>query len=146
MQHLNTHKHIIPILYTLIWGVGLYSCSWDWELLPTLTTYSNTVQGITVIYLIFMAECIVALWDVAYCHKRATFNVHIIYWLILFVLNVLITLILTILFFRCSEFSYPIGFLICISMTLLKYLNVYFTNNTDKYLHPIIINTYSSTF
>lgn len=142
----DIHKHTVPFLYTLLWGTGLYSCSWNWNFFPVPAPYNSIVQGILTIYLIFMAECIVSLWDVAFCHKRETFNVHIIYWLIYFLIDVLTTLILTILFINYSMLHQPLGFFVCVSMVFLKYLNAHFTNNTDKYLHPININTYSSTF
>lgn len=146
MRKVNIHKHVIPFLYTLLWGVGLYSCSWDWGNCQIHTVDGSVIQGISVIYLIFMAECVVNLWDIAYCHSKETFNANILYWLMGFISDVLATLILTLLFFKCSEHTFLVGCLIGFSMVVLKYINVHLTNNVDRYMRPIYIKTFVSTF
>lgn len=146
MRNIDVHKHIVPVLYTLLWGVGIYSCSWDWKLFPDFVTYSNAVQGITVIYLIFMAESIVGLLDMAYCHKKEVFNVHIIYWLMMFVSDVFVTLLLTVILLKGDGTSCMTGLFICLSMMFLKYININIANNIDWYLSPLCIKTYVSTF
>lgn len=146
MSHIDTHKHLVPLFQTLLWGVGIYSCSWDWCLLSVTAEFGSTLQGMAVVYLIFMGECVVSLWDVAYCYKSETFNVHILYWLMCFVLNVLLTLLLCILFFKFEEYHCLTGTFTCLSMASLKFLCAYFVNNTGRYLRQIHIKTYVSTF
>lgn len=27
---INAHQHLVPIFHTVLWGMSIYACSWDW--------------------------------------------------------------------------------------------------------------------
>lgn len=143
---MDIHKQLVPILYTLLWGISIYACTWDWGLSKLDLPIDNKwVEGACAIYIAFMIECIINLFDFAYMHKTKLFNINFIYWIIKFVGNVIITLILAILFLKFKDISNIIGFIMILSMCWLKYINVSFANNNEDYMEPIRLNTYIST-
>lgn len=142
---INAHQHLVPIFHTVLWGMSIYACSWDWGLSSLNISNPKLVEGVCAIYIAFMIECIINLFDFAFVYKERQFNVKIIYWLMKFVGNVILTLIFTILFFKFKDVPNIIGYIIVILMCWLKYINVSFANRIDDYMKRIELKTFSST-
>ncbi len=143
---MDIHKRLVPILYTLLWGTSIYACTWDWGAsFQDLPIDAKLIEGAFSIYIAFMIECIINLFDFAHEHKTEQFNINFIYWLIKFAGSIIVTIILTILLFKYKDYANYIGFFIILSMCWLKYINVFFTNNVKDYMIPLRLNTYVST-
>lgn len=143
---MDIHKRLVPILYTLLWGTSIYACTWDWAVsFQNIPIDSKLIEGAFSIYIAFMVECIINLFDFAYTHKTDQFNVKFVYWLIKFAGSVVVTIILTILLFKYKELADCVVSLMILSMCWLKYINVSFSNNIEDYMTPINLRTHTST-
>lgn len=141
----NVHRVLVPILQTLLWSVGLYSCTWNWNIQLNSNLNSIVFQGVCIVYLIFMIECIISLLDISCVHKYEGFNVKLLYWLMLFIGNVVMTLFLGLLLFIYADNTVIIGKSIIGMMCILKLINAWLNNNVQYFIEPIRVQTYSST-
>lgn len=144
------HRIYIPLLYTLIWGLGILVCFSDLQFFPNaLLIAPQTLTGICTIYMLFMFECIINLADIAYTKRQEQFNVNFVWWMCGFVLNVFMTLLLCVIFLNSETETFTFGTyleigIIMLLMGGLKFMNVYVTNNIDEFMRPLKFNTYIS--
>lgn len=142
------HKYVIPILYTLLWALGIYSATWDWGISALHLPFNpKLVEGAFIVYLTFMVECVISLIDVVAVNKTKQFNIKLIYWLIFFISNVTLTIITSFVLFRYKgEYTCVLAFGVLFFMCSLKYMHLSLTNNIDTYMEPVQFHTYISTF
>lgn len=144
VMKIDTHKYLIPICHTVLWGLSIYVCSLDWGLSSLNIPNTKLVEGACVIYITFMIECVINLLDFSFVYRERQFSAKIIQLLMKFVGNVVLTLIFVLLFLKFKDVL--IGYIIVLLMCWLKYINVSFANRIDKYMKRIEVNVYSSTF
>ena len=140
------HRVCIPILYTLLWGISSLCCAFEVKIVSvTFPISAQVVTGITMVYLSFLVECIINLFDIANVHCDESFNIRIIYWTLLFVCDVVLTIVTSICFFVLEKPTAYLGILVVL-MCFLKFINASMSNNIDKYMRPIKFKTHISTF
>lgn len=143
------HKYVVPVLYTLLWGIGVLLCgkeiASDNATLKTLT-YGNFFVSVFYIYVIFLLECFVAFFDKALENIKAQFNVGLLFLLCIILLNVGITLWMSFSYIfenkTCADnFWWIIGLMIG-----LKCISSFFLNNVNLFMVKIHINTKKSDY
>lgn len=89
------HKYMIPLLYTILWAVGIYLCgkeiASDNNVFKDLT-YGSFFVSVFYIYVIFILECFVVFFDKALENIKSQFTVGLIFLLCGILLDVGITL------------------------------------------------------
>lgn len=143
-----SHKYIVPITYTLLWGLGLLLCGvemgFDEDVLNGLEN-GRFFVGALVIYVIFIMECVVAFIDTALTNLKSQFNVNLLFLLIVILLNLGVTLLLSGLFiFRNTEYSQLIWLLLAMMM-LMKLTGTFFANNINIFMVKLHSDTKTST-
>lgn len=145
-EDMKLHKHLVPVLYTLLWGISIHACTWNWSSsFQNLPINPQLFEGACSIFIAFMIECIINFLDFTYVHKTELFNIKFVYWLIKFAFIMVTTIILTILLFKYPQYANGIGILQILSLCWLKYINVSFTSNVEEYMGPIQLRTYVSS-
>lgn len=140
-MNINTgfvHSIVVPVIYALIWVVGLSIGLYD--LLPQV--YSKIGYGLVVaysVYCIFLMESLVFIIDLGITERDWDFilkpNMIMAFQIMVFVVIFLISGLLYIVSDTLSLW------LIVLFMGLHKFVMAYFGNNVHRYLSGEVINT-----
>lgn len=144
-----THKYIVPLLYTVLWGIGILLCGREItsdNMVLSHIKYGNFFVAVFYIYVVFLLECLVGLFDKAIENLKVQFNVNLIFFLCVILLDISFTLWLSFMFIFENE-EYAICFIGIIGLMLcLKLMSSLFSNNVDKFMVKLHIDTIQSAF
>ncbi len=144
-----THKYIVPLLYTILWGIGILLCGREMassNVILSHIKYSNFFVAVFYIYVVFLLECLVGLFDKAIDNLKAQFNVNLIFLLCMILLDISFTLWLSFLFIFENEESAACFVGVIVLMLCLKLMSSWFSNKVDKFVVKIHIDTIQSAF
>ena len=142
------HRYVVPLLYTLLWIIGILLCgreiSSSNKILSQLE-YGDFFVAVFYIYVIFLFECVVGIFDKAIEHSKKQYTVNLLYLLCMILVNVALTLWLCFRYIfendTCSKYFWYV--IIC--MSILKLISCFFSNNITTFFVKIHINTLNSS-
>lgn len=141
------HKYFIPLLYTILWVAGILLCgkeiASDNEVLKNLS-YGNFFISVYYIYVVFILECVIAIFDKALENIRSQFNVWLLILLCVILLNVGLTLWFS--FSYIFENDACAFWCIIILMISLKFISAFFSNNIHLFMVKFHLGTKTSDF
>ena len=143
------HKYMIPLLYTILWAVGIYLCGKEIasdNIVFKDLTYGSFFVSVFYIYVIFILECFVVFFDKALENIKSQFTVGLIFLLCGILLDVGIALWMCFSYIfenkSCAEYFWWIIGL----MVFLKLLSSFFSNNIKLFMVKMHIDTKKSDF
>lgn len=143
------HKYLIPLLYTLLWSIGIYLCGNEIDSDNSIfrnLTYGNFFVAVFYIYIVFILECFVAFFDKALENIKSQFNVGLIFLLGIILLDVGVTLWLCFSYIFENKSCADYFWWIIVMMIFLKFLTSFFSNNINLFMVKMHIDTKKSDF
>ena len=98
------------------------------------------------IYIVFLFEAVIAIFDKALQERESQFNVNVLFYIGGILLNLGVTLWLTYTYlFSNNENAYFVVFIVFM-MLIIKYATSFFDNATDLFLVKLHVNVENSTY
>ncbi len=142
-------RHIVPLLYTLLWSIGLLLCGREFtshNMVWVYLEHGTFFIAVLYIYVVFLLECFLGLFDKALEHLKAQFNVNLLFFFCAILIDIGCTLWLSFLFIFENEAYSEYFVYILTLMMFLKLLTSWFSNNIDKFMVKLHIDTIQSVF
>lgn len=138
------HRYVVPVLHTLLWGVGLVFSLFGNRLFSfvTLTAEHEVLSwAFWNVYVIFVFEYLIVVFDQKICHNRAHFKSNVLWMLIRFVFVTIGVVMSWVLYdkVRCDGLSpYLLSMIFFACWQKLEEMS--FSNNIEKYLDKGNVN------
>ncbi|MDE6009068.1 MAG: hypothetical protein K2G90_07660 [Muribaculaceae bacterium] len=143
------HYYVIPALNTILWGISILYLGKiiDPEGIKVLNLeYNDVFYAAFSIYIVFLFEAVIAIFDKALQERESQFNVNVLFYIGGILLNLGVTLWLTYTYlFSNNENAYFVVFIVFM-MLIIKYATSFFDNATDLFLVKLHVNVENSTY
>jgi len=140
------HQEIVPRLHCLLWFIGILASGLDMRILPCSNPADKIFVGAVIIYVIFLVECLINLYDIACEHRKKQFQITLVYLIMKIIVTFIGVAVFSFLYFSSSEHHPFWGVLTITMMCWLKYISVHFYNNVPRHLAIMDLGTAKSSF
>ena len=141
------HRWFVPFAYTFVWGLSIVMASYDFSIDLSNKYFSpSVIQGSICVYLVFILECIINIFDTIISHYEEQFNVNFVWWILFFLSDVFLTIVIALLYFSNVGSEFYLGIFYLLSVCLMKFLFVFMSNNIKTFIFTTKLKCITSTF
>ncbi|MCH5305198.1 MAG: hypothetical protein J1E79_01805 [Rikenella sp.] len=126
-------EYLIPMLYTVVWGVGLYTGIFEEKIFRIQDETQSKLLAIVAVYCVFLMELLVGFIDIARQYKTEPFSINVIWAFCIAFGFTLVVLILV--FWGSSKTEIVLMFILIAQKFEISYIN----HSVERFLYKRVL-------